>query len=63
MKERIGQLERLLEAAREERDRYEKAIRWALGYTVGRRALRESSPGEGAFWWRRKLTALSGVGR
>ena len=61
LKERVEQLERLLADARAERDKYEQAIRWALGYSIKGPIFEPRKPGDPTYWWRRTLSELSGV--
>lgn len=45
--------------ALEELKRYRSAVKWALGYTN----FRPRAEGEGAYWWRRELSARVSLAR
>lgn len=60
MEGRIESLERMLDEARAESDRYQEAVRWALGEHVhGLPPFPERPPNGPAFWWRRGLRAAA----
>lgn len=58
--ERVTQLERMLKEARAERDRFELAVRWALGECPhGTPDFVPRREGQPAYWWRRPLRGLA----
>lgn len=61
MAEEIKKRDRLLEAARDERDRVEMAVRWALGEAAAPDGewFGDSQRTGVPYWWRRKLRELA----
>lgn len=59
--EEIEHRELLLVEARAERDRFEQAIRWALGEMVAGETFPSAKVGDPPYWWRRGLRERAGL--